>query len=263
MVVSMAHYRLYLDESETRNASGSSFFVVGGVILNASSEVAVAQELNALKLSLWAGDQQATTHILHEKEITEANKSGRSNDPCYTIFRANGTVEKLYAGLSKLIKMHSITTMGVCVNSDELSRLYPGETNPELTIALQMLLENYCHFLKHNTATGDICYESLQEPGNQPLRQRFYELEALGTMYYTPHFFQTHIGDIEFCGKNENLAGLQLADFIPNTMARSAARMPPKHDSFKQTVLRQAYNGGVGLRDKYGFKVIPQRYSVP
>lgn len=108
----MAHYRLYLDESETRNASGSSFFVVGGVILNASSEVAVAQELNALKLSLWAGDQQATTHILHEKEITEANKSGRSNDPCYTIFRANGTVEKLYAGLSKLIKMHSITTMG-------------------------------------------------------------------------------------------------------------------------------------------------------
>lgn len=44
MVVSMAHYRLYLDESETRNASGSSFFVVGGVILNASSEVAVAQE---------------------------------------------------------------------------------------------------------------------------------------------------------------------------------------------------------------------------
>ena len=170
----MAHYRLYLDESETRNASGSSFFVVGGVILNASSEVAVAQELNALKLSLWAGDQQATTHILHEKEITEANKSGRSNDPCYTIFRANGTVEKLYAGLSKLIKMHSITTMGVCVNSDELSRLYPGETNPKLTIALQMLLENYCHFLKHNTATGDICYESLQEPGNQPLRQRFY-----------------------------------------------------------------------------------------
>ena len=64
----MAHYRLYLDESETRNASGSSFFVVGGVILNASSEVAVAQELNALKLSLWAGDQQATTQILHEKE---------------------------------------------------------------------------------------------------------------------------------------------------------------------------------------------------
>lgn len=104
MVVSMAHYRLYLDESETRNASGSSFFVVGGVILNASSEVAVAQELNALKLSLWAGDQQATTHILHEKEITEANKSGRSNDPCYTIFRANGTVENYMPVCQNLLK---------------------------------------------------------------------------------------------------------------------------------------------------------------
>lgn len=80
----------------------------------------------------------------------------------------------------------------------------------------------------------------------------------------TPLTFFKHILEIlSFAGKNENLAGLQLADFIPNTMARSAARMPPKHDSFKQTVLRQAYNGGVGLRDKYGFKVIPQRYSVP
>ena len=169
MVVDMAHYKLYLDESETHNASGSSFFVVGSVILNVSSEVAVTQELDALKSSLWTEDQQAASHILHEKEITEANKSGRSNDPCYMIFRANGTVKKLYAGLSKLLKTHAITTMGVCVNSDELSRLYPGETNSKLTIALQMLLENYCHFLKHNAATGDICYESLQEPGNQQL----------------------------------------------------------------------------------------------
>lgn len=149
----MAHYKLYLDESETHNASGSSFFVVGSVILNVSSEVAVTQELDALKSSLWTEDQQAASHILHEKEITEANKSGRSNDPCYMIFRANGTVKKLYAGLSKLLKTHAITTMGVCVNSDELSRLYPGETNSKLTIALQMLLENYCHFLKHNAAT--------------------------------------------------------------------------------------------------------------
>lgn len=52
MVVDMAHYKLYLDESETHNASGSSFFVVGGVILNVSSEVAVTQELDALKSSL-------------------------------------------------------------------------------------------------------------------------------------------------------------------------------------------------------------------
>ena len=110
-----------------------------------------------------------------------------------------------------------MATMGVCVNKSALMKNYPGETNEQLTIALQMLLENYCHFLEYMHATGDICYESLQEPGNQELRQRFYELEALGIMYYTSHFFQTHIGDIRFENKADNLAGLQFADFIPNT----------------------------------------------
>ena len=81
----MAHYRLYLDESETRNASGSSFFVVGGVILNASSEVAVAQELNALKLSLWAGVRRASLwHTLFDVPMAK----------CYTQYFLRIAAEK-------------------------------------------------------------------------------------------------------------------------------------------------------------------------
>ena len=156
-----------------------------------------------------------------------------------------------------IIKKYNIATLGVCVNKSVLMKNYPGETNAQLTIALQMLLENYCHFLEHMHATGDICYESLQEPGNQELRQRFYELEALGTMYYTSHFFQTHIGDIRFENKVDNLAGLQLADFIPNTYARKCARIKPKHDEFKKCVLQQAYDGGISNRPKFGLKMIP------
>ena len=152
---------------------------------------------------------------------------------------------------------HVVTTIGVCLDTAQLSKLYGGDTNPNLTIALQLLLENYCHFLMHHNSTGNICYESLQEPGNQGLRQRFYELEALGTMYYTSRFFQTHIGDISFSSKTENLSGLQLADFIPNTLARSASGLAPKHQPFKRTVLKHLYDGGLGMKRKYGFKCIP------
>lgn len=253
----MSQYVLYLDESETFTPGGDHYFAVAGVVIEECNLVSVTADLDALKSRLWTGDPAATSYILHEKEISEAHKTGRARNTCYNIFRANQKVSDLYSGLSQIIKQHSIATLGVCLDKTSLISNYPGETNAQLTIALQMLLENYCHFLQHVQGKGDICYESLQEPGNQPLRQRFYELEALGTMYYTPHFFQTHIGDICFVDKTNNLPGLQLADFIPNTYARKCAGITAKHTAFQQCVMRQAYDGGMGNRSKFGLKKIP------
>ena len=253
----MAKYTLYLDESETFTNTHDRFFAVGGVIIEESLNDSLESEINLLKAKLWDGDKNCSTYILHEKEIYEAHKNGYAKNSCYNIFRENKKYRNLYAGLSKILKKYSLTTLGVCINISELAKLYPGEINRPLTIALQMLLENYCHFLGKMGATGDICYESLMDPGNQELRQRFYELEALGTMYYTSKFFQTHIGDIRFEGKSANLAGLQLADFIPNTFARKCSGAKAKHDSFKNIVLKQAYDGGIKKRSKYGLKLIP------
>ena len=253
----MGKYTLYLDESETYTSPKDRFFAVGGVIIDNSQDAILEAELNSLKLKLWDGDANSSSYILHEKEITEANKYGHAKNPCYNTFRTNKKHKDLYAGLAKILKQYKLTTLGVCIDVASLSHLYPGETNRQLTIALQMLLENYCHYLGQMNSTGDICYESLLDPGNQELRQRFYELEALGTMYYTSHFFQTHIGDIRFEGKAKNLVGLQLADFIPNTFARTCSGAKAKHDNFKKIVLRQAYDGNIQNKQKYGLKKIP------
>ena len=252
----MNKFILYLDESETFNSTGR-FFSVGGVIIPDSQTAKVSSDLNLLKASLWNGNSNATSFILHEKEIIAANKNGHCSNPCYNIFRANSKAKALYAGLSKLIKDNSIITIGTCVNMVSLTTKYPGEVNPTLTIALQMLLENYCHFLTAQNAVGSVCYESLQEPGNTPLRQRFFEMQALGTMYYNSHTLQTHISGIDFVDKSDNLPGLQLADFIPNTFARKVAGLTPKHKEFKKAVFAAAYDGQINDRMKYGLKEIP------
>lgn len=257
MIFVVAKYTLYLDESETFTATNDRFFAIGGVIIESTAETSISLDLDALKTTLWSGVPNPTQFILHEKEISEARRNGKAKNSCYNIFRYKKTYNYLYLNLSRMLKQHNITTMGVCLDIARLKHLYAGETNSQLTIALQMLLENYCHFLMHRNADGDICYESLQEPQNQELRQRFYELEALGTMYYTPRFFQTHIGDIRFRNKAENVVGLQLADFVPNTLARVAAQIDPKHKDFKNTVLKQAYDGGLKMTPKYGLKTIP------
>ena len=249
----MDKYVLYLDESHI----GGDYSCVGGVIIKESDIPLVSADLDNLKKKLWPSDPNPEQYILHEKEITQAKKSGVASQPCYQIFRAKRTYNKLYAGLAGIMKHYNILTLGTCVDISSLQTKYPGEVNPNLTIALQMLLENYCHFLTTSNAYGDVCYESLQEPGNTPLRQRFYELQALGTMYYTSHTFQTHIGDIKFCDKTENVAGLQLADFIPNTYARFVAGKKAKHDDFKKAVLKKAYDGRIKDSTKYGLKKIP------
>lgn len=251
-------YTLYLDESETFTSSAQRYFTVGGVILPKTEESKISKDLIALKALLWGNQPNSIQYILHEKEISEAQHNGVSKNPCYSIFRQNCKVNTLYKELSIILKRYQIVCIGVCLDADKLTQFYGNRTNRHLSIALQLLLENYCHFLMvHNNAVGDICYESLQEPGNQQLRQRSYELEALGTMYYTSHFFQTHIGDIRFIGKSKNVPGLQIADFIPNTLARTAAKLPPKHKGFKITVLKQLYNGNMDNCYKYGLKVIP------
>lgn len=253
----MSNFILYLDESETHLNGSNMYFCIGGVIIDRSIERTLEVDLNTLKKSLWPSDVDAVNHILHEKEISEAQHNGRATHTYNNVFKQRAMRRQLYSGLSKILTQHHVTTLGACVNMSELNRCYPGESNPKLTIALQLLLENYCHFLVTHNSVGDICYESLQEPGNQGLRQRFYELEALGTMYYTPRAFQTHIGDIAFIEKSANVVGLQLADFIPNTYARKCASLEPKHKGFTSTILKLAYDGNIANACKYGMKKIP------
>lgn len=254
----MKEYILYLDESEITEKQGNSYFSIGGVIIEKPSQNdTIAVALETLKKEIWIENQNATQIIIHEKEVSEVHRNGKSKNPDYSIFQGNTSFNKLYNGLSKILKDQNITTMGVCINISELSRLYQGEKNEKLTIAIQMLIENYCHFLIQNDGTGDICYEFVGNLENQRLRQRFYELKALGTMYYTSRCIQTRINNIEFIPKSENKAGLQLADFIPNTLTRMAAKKPPKHNDFKKVVVKNAYNGGLDLPRKYGLKIIP------
>lgn len=156
----MDHYTLYLDESETFTNSGQRYFAVGGVILPDSEDASVSQALDNLKMRLWPGDASATGYILHEKEISEVRKTKTKGLPHYSIFRGKHSVKQLYNDLSRILLNGKLTTMGVCISLPAMMNAYGTNTNSKLTVALQLLLENYCHFLIHNNAIGSICYES-------------------------------------------------------------------------------------------------------
>lgn len=197
---------------------------------------------------------------MHEKDVNFANfrlNSKRLPDvpACYHIFRDKRKVLLLYNELSKLFKDAPLYTIGVCQDKSVLFARY-GENNlnNQLTIAIQLLIEHYCQFLIMNRTTGAICYEAMQPEQNAKIQQRIYELKALGTMYYSSGTIQNYLRDIYFVPKSENMAGLQLADFVPNTLGRYAAMMKPKNREFSRSVRDKLYDGNGDKR--FGFKIL-------
>lgn len=258
----MAGYTLYIDESETFNRSGKKYFVMSGVMIRRASYSVIQSEVNALKQKVWDHAVGCENYILHEKDISFANFPLNSNKlsevaECYHIFTDTEKVQLLYNELSKLFKQNDLYTIGVCLDKNVLFARY-GEKhmNNQLTIAIQLLIEHYCHFLIMNKATGDICYEAMQSEQNMKIQQRLYELKALGSMYYSPKTIQDYIRELYFVKKSENMIGLQLADFVPNTLGRYVAGMKPKNKNFAKIVRKKLYNGSQDDTYRFGFKVL-------
>ena len=58
--------------------------------------------------------------------------------------------------------------------------------------------------------------------------------EPYGIMYYSPYTIQEHVKEIIFIPKSRNYVGLQIADFVPNTLGRYAAGLKPKNADFEK-----------------------------
>lgn len=164
---------------------------------------------------------------------------------------------KLYNGLSEIFKSTKIATIGVCLNRNRLNHNYGDKNlNHNLSIAIQILVENYCNYLYSHNTTGNICYEFMQPGQNRQIQQRIYDLKALGSLYYSPNAIQSVIQEIDFQFKKSNICGLQLADFVPNTLGRSTANKKAKHNDFAKNVRRKLYCGNGNEPQKYGYKIL-------
>lgn len=257
----MAEYTLYVDES-TIGSISNSFFCMGGVIINKKDYDNIEDSVNELKLKIWDNISGCENFILHEKDISFASNPLNSShleeiEECNRIFVNNDKVVQLYNGLSKIFKNSSLATIGVCLNRNKLNSNYGSKNmNHNLSIAIQILIENYCNFLYSKNSTGDICYEFMQPGQNMQIQQRIYELKALGSLYYSPNAIQSAVREIDFQLKTSNVCGLQLADFVPNTLGRSTSNKKPKHRDFAKNVRSKLYKGNTDEPYKYGYKIL-------
>ena len=167
-----------------------------------------------------------------------------------------------YDMLTHIFQTGELTVLAVCIDEDKLSEQYDmTKLNDRFQIAMNMIIENYYHFLNRFDGVGDICYESLPKNQNERIKKRYIGIKYTGTMFYPAKVINTRIKNLEFKNKKENVVGLQLADFIPNAIGRYILEKTynnRKERNISMDVLQEKlYDGDIDKKEKFGLKIIP------
>lgn len=274
MATRQKQYTLYIDESQTSNNGGCPHFCMAGVIINDRDYSLVENQVNDLKRKIWSDNANPESIILHQKNIFDASR-GRldiQKYPEYGRFRSKTFRKSFYVDFSKVFDCQKISIVGGSMNVNYMERHYNikkptphgtpdefrNETNKYL-ITLQLMLENYCHFLAFNNAKGRIVYEYISEIDNERITSKFYQIKLMGSMYITKQAMEEHLLGINFVKKEKNNAGLQVADFVPNAFAREYAGFG-QLDADTTLINKMKYfryRGVDGNQDRYGVKYMP------
>jgi hypothetical protein len=257
----MKNYTLYLDESLTHSGNyQNKVFCMAGVIIKDDNYLIIDKKLNDLKNIIWSDLPNPQSIILHQVRVNDAEKGkiNISKYPEYERFKANKNRKLLYEELGKIYDTKFMTIVGASIKENDLGSFFTIHNNPDkYLITLQLLIENYCHFLCKLNARGKILYESRNAIDNERMRDRFYHIKLMGSMYITKETMNERLMSIEFDLKDNNNSGLQIADFIPNSFARKHSKFNQYKYNIEKQLRIYRYDGGLNIRDRFGIKFMP------
>jgi hypothetical protein len=221
--------------------------LAGIIIKKETYEKEIITEVRDLKNKVFGN----TEIILHESEVRGAKDE-------FSILRRKEKRDEFWQGIDNIFKSYPLTTIGASIHLNDYKAYYSdSELNDEYYIVLQIVLENFVHFLRRHNAKGQIYIEGTNTTDNIRLRNTYHKIIANGTLYYSPNAFQDRLININFQIKADNNIGLQLADFVPGTLNRSCNGLNPKNPSIFPLIQSALYDGGQGLQKRFGFKILP------
>jgi len=239
-------YYLFLDESKPNGHNVHHLCLAGVISKKDIYQYRIIPAVRALKQKVFGNDNI----ILHESEIRSAQKQ-------YKNMRKKQNRIDFWDGMNHIFQDYELTSIGASININDFKSYYSNsDLNDEYYIVLQIVLENFAHFLRENNAKGQVYIESTNAEFDLKLRNTYHKIVANGTLFYNQNAFQDRLLNINFLIKADNNIGLQLADFVPGTLNRSCNGLAPKNPTIYPLIDASLYDGGKGLKDRFGFKVL-------
>lgn len=214
----MANYFLFLDELKANDIYSN--FCMGGIFVEeVHYRKQIVPQMNRHKNNILGN----TGKILHENELPDLLSK----------YKENKKIQKskqIYDAMRDLIINYDTHTICVGITKDNLLTHYPNSSvlynkYRLYNVALQIVMENYAHFLEETDSYGCIFYESRNMQADYELQKQYELIKEHGTLYLSSEIMKKRLYGISFPLKIDNSVGLQIADFILNPMARKFDNM--------------------------------------
>ncbi|MFD2409423.1 DUF3800 domain-containing protein [Paenibacillus rhizoplanae] len=245
----MKRYTLYLDEILT-GGHFDHFSLMGFAIGENEYEMDIIPYVNSIK-NKYFGDEKV---IIHEMDINRH----KSATP-FKVFQDNDVLKNFWGDITGMFKHYNLPVFGVSIHEKDCQSLYTNGRD-KYFIALQIIMENFVHYLEMNDGKGSIYLESTNadpDQKDQQLQYHFHYLMAQGTLFYSNKTVQKRLSTINFGYKPDNIIGLQIADLLPNTWNRKLSGKPLRTYGLLDMIENQAYDGGCNKKERFGLKIIP------
>lgn len=241
---------LFLDESGDHNIAiidrQYPVFVLGGIIVDKNyAEGPLTQALVEFKQELFG----RTDLVLHTADITR-NRNGfeRLKDPEFrTLF---------YARLNEIMRKLEYSVVACAIRKENHADRYGLAALDPYLFSLNVLVERFCFDIGHVKDGGIIVAEKRDATLNNELELAWLNLKISGTQYLRPASLQNRIAALNLRAKNENIAGLQLADLVVSPIGRHVLGKQDKEDW--NIVASKLRRNSKGQADGYGLVVLPK-----
>ncbi len=216
-------YRMYIDEcgnTDYGNLDGMErYLTLCGVIIPTEYKLTLDFKLNQLKERIFNFDIDCEHWSLHKKDaVNKINYYNVLNDD---------NIKKLYNKLLlELLKDIPMTIIAVVIDKKSLKEKYGNLVKHPYHYALENLMKRYILFLFGNKSVGDVLIENRSKQNNLELKEYFRNICDNGTIGRNGkididstkfHKCLTSI-EIKIETKEDNVAGLQIADCISSVM---------------------------------------------
>ena len=203
---------LFLDETGDHSltkidAQYPVFGLCGIIVEDSYHDTALTDRLNDFKVALF-GNREI---ILHTADFTRNQKG--FEDMANHDFRV-----RFFSELETLIAKLDFKIVACVVRKEEHLRKYRLRALDPYLFSLSLLVERF--IFECGSLGGTIIAESRDPTLNNALELAFLDLKIRGTEYISPTKIQKRIRNFTIREKQENIAGLQLADVVATPIGR-------------------------------------------
>ena len=187
--------------------------------------------------------------VIHTADITR-------NRNRFELMKDASFRSRFYCRLNGLMRNLQYSVVACVIQKDKHRRRY-GETALDLySTSLGVLVERFCLEVCNLPSGGVIVAESRGPALDSDLMLAWSRLKSHGTRYLKGAAIEDWIGDLRLRTKNDEIAGLELADLVVSPIGRHVLGKRDKEDW--EIVERKLLCGAQGQVEGHGLVILPK-----